>query len=94
MPGVLTRVCLQADTREPMGRSRPRLCRSRHGSGSSGSQGPTGREQLIRKCSNCLDVRAGPQRRLSAEELMLSKCGAGEDSWESLELQEDQTSPS
>ena len=27
-----------------------------------------------------LDVRFGPQRRLSAEELMLSNCGAGEDS--------------
>ena len=53
-----------------------------------------GSSTLIRKCSNCLDVRAGPQRRLSAKELMLSKCGAGEDSWESLELQEDQTSPS
>ena len=32
--------------------------------------------------------------RLSTEELMLSTCGAGEDSWESLELQGDQTSQS
>jgi len=25
-------------------------------------------------------VRVGPERKLSSEELMLSKCGAGEDS--------------
>ena len=31
-----------------------------------------------------MDVRVGPQGRLSAEELMLLSCGAGEDSWESL----------
>ena len=31
---------------------------------------------------------------LNAEELMLSDCGTGEDSWESLGLQEDQTSES
>ena len=30
-----------------------------------------------------MDVRVGPERRLSAEELMLSNCSAGEDSWES-----------
>ena len=34
------------------------------------------------------------KRRLSAEELMLLSCGAGEDSWESLGLQGDQTSQS
>ena len=34
-----------------------------------------------------MDVRVGPQRRLSAKELMLSNCGAGEDAWESLGLQ-------
>ena len=39
-------------------------------------------------------MRAGPQRRLNAKELMLSNCGAGEDSWESLGLQGDPTSPS
>ena len=33
-------------------------------------------------------------KKLSAEELMLSNCGVGEDSWESLGLQEDPTSPS
>ena len=33
-------------------------------------------------------------RQLSAEELMLLNCGVGEDSWESLELQGDPTSPS
>ena len=29
---------------------------------------------------SCKDVRVGLQRKLSAEELMLSNCGAGEDS--------------
>ena len=33
-----------------------------------------------------MDVRVGLWRRLSAEELMLLKCGVGEDSWESLGL--------
>ena len=28
-----------------------------------------------------MDVRIGPERKLSAEELMLLNCGAGEDSW-------------
>ena len=28
-----------------------------------------------------MDVRVGLQRKLSAEELMLSNCGVGEDSW-------------
>ena len=28
----------------------------------------------------CMDTRTGPERRLSAEELMLSNYGAGEDS--------------
>ena len=41
-----------------------------------------------------MDVRVGPQRRLNAEELMLSNCGNGEDSWESLGLQGNPTSPS
>ena len=41
-----------------------------------------------------MDVRVGPQSRLSAEELMLSNCGAGEDSLESLGEQGDPTSPS
>ena len=31
-----------------------------------------------------MDVRIGPQRKLSIEELMLSNCGTGEDSLESL----------
>jgi len=35
----------------------------------------------------------GLWRRLSAEELMLLNCGVGEDSWESLGLQGDRTSP-
>ena len=41
---------------------------------------------------SCTDVRAGPQNRLSTKELMLSHCGAGEDSWESLGQQGDPTS--
>ena len=40
-----------------------------------------------------LDVRVGLWRRLSAEELMLLNCGVGEESWESLGLQGDPTSP-
>ena len=28
----------------------------------------------------CIDVKVGPQRRLRAKELMLLKCGAGENS--------------
>ena len=41
-----------------------------------------------------MDVRVGLWRKLSAEELMLLTCGIGEDSWESLRLQGDPTSPS
>ena len=40
-----------------------------------------------------MDVRVGLWRRLSAEELMLLNCGVGEDSWGSLGLQGDPTSP-
>ena len=43
---------------------------------------------------SCMDVRVELQRKLSAKELMLLKCDVGEDSWESLGLQGDQTSPS
>ena len=42
---------------------------------------------------SCMDVRVGLWRKLSTEELMLSNCGVGEDSWESLGLQGDPTSP-
>ena len=42
---------------------------------------------------SCMDVRVGLWRRLSAEELMLLNCGVREDSWESLGLQGDPTSP-
>ena len=42
---------------------------------------------------SCIDVRVGLWRKLSAEELMLLNCGVGEDSWESLGLQGDPTSP-
>ena len=41
----------------------------------------------------CTDVGVGPERRLSTKELMLSNCGAGEDSWQSLG-QQDQTNQS
>ena len=40
-----------------------------------------------------MDVRVGLLRKLSTEELMLLNCGVGEDSWESLGLQGDPTSP-
>ena len=40
-----------------------------------------------------MDVRVGLWRRLSAEELMLLNCGVRENSWESLGLQGDPTSP-
>ena len=43
---------------------------------------------------SCMDVRVELWRELSAEELMLLNCGVGEDSWESLGLQGDPTSPS
>ena len=41
-----------------------------------------------------MDVRFGLWTKLSPKELMLLKCGVGEDSWESLGLQGDPTSPS
>ena len=42
---------------------------------------------------SCMDVRVGLWRKLSAEELMLLNCDVGEDSWESLGMQGDPTSP-
>ena len=39
-------------------------------------------------------VRVGLSRKLSTEEFMLLNCGVGEDSWKSLGLQGDPTSPS
>ena len=41
----------------------------------------------------CMDVKVGLWRRLRAEELMLLNCGVEKDSWESLRLQGDPTSP-
>ena len=41
-----------------------------------------------------VDVRVGLWRKLNTEELMFLNCGVGEDSWESLGLQGDPTSPS
>ena len=40
-----------------------------------------------------MDVRVGLWRRLSTEEFMLLNCGVVEDTWESLGLQRDPTSP-
>ena len=40
-----------------------------------------------------MDVRVGMWRKLNTKELMLLNCGVGEDSWESLGLQRDLTSP-
>ena len=42
---------------------------------------------------SCMDVRVGLWRRLNAEELMLLNCDVEEDSWDSLGLQGDPTSP-
>ena len=42
---------------------------------------------------SCMDVRVGLWGKLSAKELMLLNCGIGEDSWESLGMQGDPTSP-
>ena len=41
-----------------------------------------------------MDVRVRLWRKLSAEKLMLLNCDVGEDSWESLGMQGDPTSPS
>ena len=41
-----------------------------------------------------MDVTVEPWRKLSSEELMLLNCGIGEESWESIGLQGDQTSQS
>ena len=41
-----------------------------------------------------MDARVGLWRKLSTKELVLLNCGIGEDSWASLGLQEDPTSPS
>ena len=42
---------------------------------------------------SCMDVRVGLWRKLRTKESMLLNCGVGEDSWESLGLQGDPTSP-
>ena len=42
---------------------------------------------------NGMNVRTGPKRRLSTEELMFLNCVVGEDSWESLGLQGDPVNP-
>ena len=42
---------------------------------------------------SCMHVKVELWRRLSTEELMLLNCGVGEDSWKSLGMQGDPTSP-
>ena len=42
---------------------------------------------------SCMNVKVGLWRKLSAEELMILNCSAGEEFWESLGLQGDPTSP-
>ena len=37
-------------------------------------------DKMVGWITNSMDVRLGPQRRLRTEELILSNCGAGEDS--------------
>ena len=49
---------------------------------------------LVKLCFfqwSCTDVRVGLWRKLSTEELLLLNCGVGEDSWESLGLQSNQS---
>ena len=41
-----------------------------------------------------MDVRFEPYRRLSIRELMISNCGAGEDSWKFLGIQGNKASQS
>ena len=36
--------------------------------------------EIVDGITNLMDVRVGPQRKLSHEELMLLNCGVGEDS--------------
>ena len=55
-------------------------------------KGPYSQTKLWFFQQSCTDIRVGPQRRLSAKELMLLNCGTGKDSWESHGLQWDQTS--
>ena len=59
----------------------------------SDSSQPNGLQHARLPCpslSSCMDVKAGPWRKLRTEELTLLICGAGEDSWESLGQQGDQ----
>ena len=41
-----------------------------------------------------MDARVGLIKKAESKELMLLNCGVGEDSWESLQIQGDSTSPS
>ena len=49
--------------------------------------------EVMYGCESWTVKKVGLWRKLSAEELMLLNCGVGEDSWESLGLQGDPTSP-
>ena len=51
------------------------------------------RMRWLDSITDSMDMSVGLWRRPSAEELMVLNCGVGEDSWESLGLQGDPTSP-
>ena len=51
-------------------------------------------DEMVDGITDSMDMRVGLWRNLSAKELMLLNCGAGEDSWQSLALQGIPTSPS
>ena len=95
-PGIEPRSpAFQADalTSEPPGkpnRDQPRRCIKKQGHYFANK----GLSSQSYGFSRSIDVRVGLWRKLSAEELMLLNCGVGEDSWESLGLQGESTSPS
>ena len=47
---------------------------------------------MVFPVESCMDVRVGPQRRMSTKELMLLNCGVEENTREFLGPQGDQTS--
>ena len=57
-------------------------------------KGPSSQSYGFSNSHVWMDVRVGPLRKLSAEELILLNCGVGEDPWESLGLKGDQSSQS
>ena len=61
---------------------------------SRGSSRPRDQTWVSRISGRCFNVWATREELMSMKELMLLNCGVGDDSWESLELQGDQTSKS